>query len=255
MAGPAGPLATAEAALRASPGGAARPRIGLTLDAADGDGPYQLQRRYVEAVVAAGGLPLLLPHEPALAGDYLAGLEGLVVTGGAFDVPPELYGEARRHACGPTRPERTAAELKLLLAALEAGVPVLGVCGGMQLMAVARGGTLFQDLVTDAGLHRHEQGAPKDVPSHPVEVLAGTWLAALVGAGPLPVNSTHHQGIRTTGDGVKVAATAPDGLIEAIELDGAAFALGVQWHPEAAARHEPRHAAIYRGLVEAARRK
>jgi putative glutamine amidotransferase len=122
-------------------------------------------------------------------------------------------------------------------------------------MAVARGGTLFQDLVSDAGLHGHEQGAPKDVPSHPVQVLAGTWLAALVGPGPLPVNSTHHQGLRTTGDGVKVAATAPDGLIEAIELDGSSFALGVQWHPEAVVRHEPRHAAIYRGLVEAARRK
>ncbi len=230
-----------------------RPRIGLTLDAADGDGRYQLPRAYVEAVVAAGGLPLLLPHQPALAAAYLAGLDGLVVTGGAFDVPPELYGEARRRSCGPTRPERTAAELALLLAALQAGLPVLGVCGGMQLMAVARGGTLFQDLVSDAGLTGHEQPAPRDVPSHEVQVRDGTWLATLVGAGPLGVNSTHHQGLRTTGDGVKVAATAPDGLIEAIELDGAAFALGVQWHPEAAARHEPRHAAIYRGLVAAAR--
>lgn len=234
---------------------AARPRIGLTLDAGDDGGPYLLGRAYVAAVAAAGGLPLLLPHEPALAGDYLAGLDGLVVTGGAFDVPPELYGEARRQGCGPTRPERTAAELALLQGALEGGLPVLGVCGGMQLLAVARGGTLFQDLVCDAGLSGHEQPPPKDVPSHPVQVQAGTWLAALVGAGPLPVNSTHHQGLRTAGDGVKVVATAPDGLIEAIELDGEVFALGVQWHPEAALRHEPRHAAIYRGLVDAARRK
>jgi putative glutamine amidotransferase len=239
------------AAVEAGP----RPRIGLTADAADGDGRYELKRSYVDAVVAAGGLPLLLPHEPALAGGYLDALDGLVVTGGAFDVPPELYGEARRHACGPTRPARTAAELKLLLAALERGLPVLGVCGGMQLMAVARGGTLFQDLVSDAGLHGHEQPPPKDLPAHPVLVLEGTWLASLVGAGPLPVNSTHHQGLRTAGDGVKVAATSPDGLIEAIELDGAAFALGVQWHPEALLRHEPRHAAIYRGLVVAARRR
>jgi putative glutamine amidotransferase len=237
------------------PGGAARPRVGLTADAGDGGGRYELRRTYVDAVAAAGGLPLLLPHEPALADDYLDGLDALVVTGGAFDVPPELYGEARRHACGPTRPERTAAELRLLLLALERGLPVLGVCGGMQLMAVARGGTLFQDLVCDAGLHGHEQPAPKDAPSHPVLVRDGTWLASLVGAGELPVNSTHHQGLRTTGDGVKVAATSPDGLIEAIELDGAAFALGVQWHPEAVVRHEPRHAAIYRGLVEAARRQ
>ena len=229
-----------------------RPRMGLTADEADGR--YELGRAYVEAVVAAGGLPLLLPHEPALAADYLGGLDGLVVTGGAFDVPPELYGEARRHGCGPVKPERTAAELGLLAGALDRGLPVLGVCGGMQLMAVARGGTLFQDLVCDAGLGGHEQPPPKDVPAHEVLVADGSWLASLVGAGPLRVNSTHHQGVRTAGDGVKVAASAPDGLIEAIELDGEAFALGVQWHPEAVARHEPRHAAIYRGLVEAARR-
>ena len=231
-----------------------RPRIGLTVDAAEGEERFELKRAYVDAVVAAGGLPLLLPHAPALAADTLATLDGLVVTGGAFDVPPELYGEVRRHACGPTRPERTAAELALLTAALARGLPVLGVCGGMQLLAVARGGTLFQDLMSEAGLPGHEQPPPKDLPSHEVLVLDGTWLATLVGAGPLRVNSTHHQGLRTAGDGVRVSATAADGLIEAIELDGETFALGVQWHPEAALRHEPRHAAIYRGLVDAARR-
>lgn len=235
-----------------------RPRVGLTVDGDAGEpaggGRYELKRAYVDAVVAAGGVPLLLPQAPGLAAELLASVDALVVTGGAFDVPPELYGEARRPSCGPLRPERTAAELALLQGALQAGLPVLGVCGGMQLLAVARGGTLFQDLVCDAGLTGHEQPAPKDVPSHLVQVHHGTWLAALVGAGPLPVNSTHHQGLRSTGDGVKVSATAADGLIEAIELDGEVFALGVQWHPEAAARHEPRHAAIYRGLVEAARR-
>jgi putative glutamine amidotransferase len=231
-----------------------RPRIGLTVDVAEGGERYELKRAYVEAVVLAGGLPLLLPHEPALAAEHLAGLDGLLVTGGVFDVPPELYGEARRAACGPTRPERTAAELALLNGALAAGLPVLGVCGGMQLLAVARGGSLFQDLVCDAGLTGHEQPHPKDVPTHEVQVLEGSWLATLTGAGPLLVNSTHHQGLRATGDGVKVVATAHDGLIEAIELDGEPFALGVQWHPESALRHEPRHAAIYRGLIDAARR-
>ncbi len=230
-----------------------RPRIGLTLDRDDASGRYELQRRYVDAVLAAGGLPILLPHERAVAGAYLAILDGLVVTGGAFDVPPELYGEARRPECGPTRPERTAFEREILEAALSARMPVLGVCGGMQLLDVVRGGTLFQDLVADAGIRGHEQPPPKDVPAHEVAVSPGSALEALVGPGSLRVNSTHHQAVREPGAGVLVTARAPDGVVEAIELPDLPFALGVQWHPEAVVAHEPRHAAVYRGLVDAAR--
>ncbi len=230
-----------------------RPRIGLTLDADEARARYELGKGYVDAVLAAGGLPILLPHAPQAAAAYLALLDGLVVTGGAFDVPPELYGEARRKECGPTKPGRTAFERDLLEAALAARLPILGICGGMQLLNVVRGGTLYQDLSADAGLAGHEQPAPKDVPSHAAAVAPGTRLAALVGAGPLPVNSTHHQAVKDAGAGVLVAARAPDGVVEAIELPDLPFALGVQWHPEAVSRHDPRHAALYRGLVEAAR--
>jgi putative glutamine amidotransferase len=230
-----------------------RPRVGLTLDADAARGRYELGARYVDAVLAAGGLPILLPHAVEAADAYLAILDALVVTGGAFDVPPELYGEARREVCGPIKPERTAFERNVLEAALAARLPVLAVCGGMQLLNVIRGGTLYQDLVADAGLAGHEQPPPKDVPSHEARVAPGTRLAALVGAGPLPVNSTHHQAVRDPGAGVLVSARAPDGVVEAIELPDQPFALGVQWHPEAVARHDPRHAALYRGLVEAAR--
>ena len=230
-----------------------RPRIGLTLDVDEERGRYFLGRAYAHAVLEAGGLPVLLPHAREAAGAYLALLDGLVVTGGAFDVPPELYGEARREVCGPSKPERTAFEKDLLEAALAARMPVLGVCGGMQLLNVVRGGTLHQDLAADAGVRGHEQPAPKDVPSHEVLVQAGTQLAALVGAGPLRVNSTHHQAVRDPGAGVLVSGRAPDGVIEAIELPDLPFALGVQWHPEAALRHEPRNAVLYGGLVAAAR--
>jgi putative glutamine amidotransferase len=230
-----------------------RPRIGLTLDADEAQGRYFLGRGYVDAVLDAGGLPILLPHGGEAAAAYLALLDGLVVTGGAFDVPPELYGEVRREACGPTKPERTRFEKALLEAALAARLPVLGVCGGMQLLNVVRGGTLYQDLVADAGLRGHEQPPPKDVPSHEAIVEPGTHLASLVGEGPIQVNSTHHQAIREPGAGVRVSARAPDGIAEAIELPELPFALGVQWHPEAVARHEPRHAAVYRGLVRATR--
>jgi putative glutamine amidotransferase len=230
-----------------------RPRIGLTLDADEGRGRYELKASYVDAVILAGGLPILLPHAPAAAAAYLALLDGLVVTGGAFDVPPELYGEARREECGPLKPARTAFEKDLLEAALAARLPVLAVCGGMQLLNVVRGGTLYQDLAADAGIAGHEQPAPKDAPSHLAAIVPGTQLAALVAAESLPVNSTHHQAVRAPGAGVLVSARAPDGVVEAIELPDLPFAIGVQWHPEAVARHDPRHGALYRGLVQAAR--
>ena len=230
-----------------------RPRIGISLDADSTLARYELKRTYVDAVLGAGGLPILVPFVPPAEADaYLALLDGLVLSGGAFDVPPALYGEAPRPACGPLVPERTDTELHLLRAALARAVPVLGICGGMQLLNVALGGSLHQDLPADVGIHGHQQPAPKDVPSHDVEVVAGTRLAGLVGAGRLRVNSTHHQAVKTVAPGLLVTARSPDGVVEGIELPGATFAVGVQWHPEAALRHEPRHAEIYRGLVRAA---
>ncbi|HSM93216.1 MAG TPA: gamma-glutamyl-gamma-aminobutyrate hydrolase family protein [Anaeromyxobacteraceae bacterium] len=231
----------------------ARPRIGISLDADESKARYELKRTYVDAVLAAGGLPILLPFVgPAEAEAYTGLLDGLVLSGGAFDVPPALYGEAVRPACGPLIPERTDGELRLLRSALATGLPVLGVCGGMQLLNVAMGGSLHQDLPTDIGIRTHQQPPPKDVPSHDVEIVPATRLAALTGAGRLRVNSTHHQAVKAVGPGLLVTARAPDGVIEAIELPGHPFAIGVQWHPEAALRHEPRHAGIYLGLVRAA---
>jgi putative glutamine amidotransferase len=229
-----------------------RPRIGLTVDVEEGRGVLLLQRAYADAVADAGGLPVLLPPLASEAAALLDLCDGLVVTGGAFDVPPELYGEARRPACGPAKPERTAFELALTRLALARRLPLLGVCGGMQLLAVACGGTLWQDLAADLGLGGHQQPEPKDQPGHPVTVTPGTRLAGLVGAGPLAVNSTHHQAVRDPGRGVVVSAVAPDGVVEALELPANGFALGVQWHPEAMRLREPRHGAIYAGLVAAA---
>jgi putative glutamine amidotransferase len=230
-----------------------RPRIGISLDTDETLARYELKRTYVEAVLGAGGLPILVPFvAPAEADEYLALLDGLVLSGGGFDVPPALYGEQLRSTCGPLVPERTDTELRLLRGALAAGLPVLGVCGGMQLLDVALGGSLHQDLPADVGIHGHQQPPPKDVPSHDVEVVVGTRLAALVGAGRLRVNSTHHQAVKAVAPGLVVSARAPDGVVEGIELPDHPFALGIQWHPESALRHEPRHAALYRGLVVAA---
>jgi putative glutamine amidotransferase len=229
------------------------PRIGLTFDIDEERGEYRLARAYADAVLAAGGLPVpLAPCEEAVAGAYLALCDALVITGGAFDIAPERYGEARRPGCGPARPERTAFEWALCEAALAGRIPLLGVCGGMQLMNVVRGGTLHQDLQADLGLGTHEQPPPRDVPHHAVEVVPGSLLARLVGPGPLQVTSSHHQAVKDAGAGVLVSARAPDGVVEAIEVPDVPFALGVQWHPERGARTDPRQLALWRGLVAAA---
>lgn len=229
-----------------------RPRIGVTLDVDEGTREYRLSAAYADAVLGAGGLPVPLPYGDAgVAGAYLALCQGVVVTGGGFDIAPERYGEARRPACGPEKAERTAFEWTLVEAALAARRPLLGICNGMQLMNVVRGGTLHQDLRQDAGLDGHEQPPPRDVPWHEVEVVAEGLLSRLAGREPLRVNSTHHQAVRSPGAGVLVSARARDGVVEAIELQDLPFALGVQWHPERLSG-DGRQRAIFRGLVEAA---
>jgi putative glutamine amidotransferase len=215
-----------------------RPVVGLTLDAEQPGGYskypwYAMRQNYAEAVIAAGGLPVALPHEAALAAAYLEAIDALVVTGGAFDVDPSLYGDGDRHATVVLKEGRTAAELALTQGALARDLPVLGICGGEQLLAVALGGTLVQhipDSIPDA--LEHEQPNPRHEPGHPVAIAAGTLLHRIVGADQMRVNSAHHQAVRTPGPHAVVNATAPDGVVEGLEDRRYRFCLGVQWHPE-----------------------
>ncbi len=214
-----------------------RPVIGVTLDAEPPGGYskypwYALRANYAEAVIAAGGLPVALPHDSALAADWLDRVDALIVTGGAFDVDPALYGDAGRHATVTLKAGRTAAELALTQGALDREMPILGICGGEQLLAVALGGTLIQhipDTIADA--LEHEQPNPRHEPGHPVAVVPGTLLHRIVGA-EMRVNSAHHQAVLDAGLRAAVNARAPDGVVEGIEATGMRFCLGVQWHPE-----------------------
>ncbi len=216
----------------------AQPVIGLTLDSEPPGGYskmpwYALRENYCGAVVRAGGLPILLPHEPDHVSAYLGLFDGLIVTGGAFDVDPALFGDAHRHATVTTKDRRTAFELGVTRAAYAAQKPVLGICGGQQLLNVALGGTLIQhipDEIPDA--LAHEQPNPRTEPGHAVSVVAGTLLHRITGAAELPVNSAHHQSVKAVAPGMIVDATAPDGVIEGIEDPKHRFCLGVQWHPE-----------------------
>jgi putative glutamine amidotransferase len=237
-----------------------RPRIGITCDFdtyADKRGGtfgrYQLGELYVNAVVEAGGEPWLLAHlGEDSAPSVLEVVDGLVISGGAADVPPAFYGEEVRSGMGPMREQRSRFERALALLALERDLPLLGVCGGMQLLNVAAGGSLFQDLRERQGTGEHQQAHNKTEPQHAVEVAPGSLLARLTESTHLEVNSTHHQMVRRVGAALRPCAAAPDGVVEGIEAPARHFILGVQWHPESmAARGEQR--AIYRGLIEAAR--
>jgi putative glutamine amidotransferase len=188
-----------------------------------------LPARYVQAVVAAGGVPVLLPSLPELIEQALPRLDGLILSGGS-DIDPARYGAEPLQTTAPPRPERDEAELGLVQTALAARMPVLGICRGLQLLNVARGGTLHQHLpdVLDSTLHAP---APAVYARHPVEVTAGSLLAASLDG--TEVMSYHHQGIDKLGVGLEVSATAPDGTIEAVEDPSLPFCLAVQWHPEA----------------------
>jgi len=233
------------------------PLIGLTLDWEAPGGYskfpwYALRENYCAAVVRAGGLPVPLAHEAGLVDAFLDRLDGVIVTGGAFDLDPALFGAAERHASVTTKDRRTAFELALTRTALARDLPLLGICGGQQLLAVALGGSLIQhipDAVPDA--LAHEQPNPRDEPGHEVIVAPGTRLHRIVGRDRLAVNSAHHQAVAEIPDGVTVNARAPDGVIEGIETGAHRFCLGVQWHPEFEITDADSR--LFQALIEAAR--
>ena len=215
-----------------------RPVIGLTLDHEPAGGYskfpwYAMRENYFSAVARAGGLPIALPHEPERVEEYLALIDGLVVTGGAFDVDPALFGAAERHDSVSTKDRRTQFELAITRAAHAADMPALGICGGQQLMNVALGGTLIQhipDTIPDA--LAHEQPNPRDEPGHAVALTPDSALHRITGRAEMQVNSAHHQAVDAAAPGMKVNALALDGVIEGIEDPGRRWFIGVQWHPE-----------------------
>jgi putative glutamine amidotransferase len=198
---------------------------------------YLLPRNYVDAVRRAGGIAVILPTDPRAEdepGPWLDLLDGLILAGGA-DIDPAAYGAERHPTVVATTPERDAFELALTRGALERDVPFLGICRGMQLMNVARGGTLLQHVPETHGHEDHRRVLGSfDGADHDVRLEAGSLAARAAGEERHGTKSHHHQGVDRLGDGLRVTGWAElDELPEAIELPDRRFALGVQWHPEA----------------------
>ena len=214
------------------------PVIGITLDREEPGGyskfPWlALRENYCRAVSKAGGVAVLLPHETERAEEYLSLIDGLIVSGGAFDIDPALFGAAERHATVTTKDARTAFEWAITRRALDRDMPVLGICGGQQLLHVVLGGTLIQHIPDEVpGALAHEQPNPRDEPGHRVRIIDGTRLRRIVQVGEMQVNSAHHQAANEVPVGVSIGAVADDGVIEAIETARRRFCIGVQWHPE-----------------------
>jgi putative glutamine amidotransferase len=209
---------------------------------------HTISRFYVDAIVRAGGVPLVLPvMSAALAAAVLGRVDGLLLPGGG-DVDPARYGQARQPQTRSVDPERDTWEVACAAGALALGLPLLAICRGAQVLNVALGGSLVQDL---AGGSSHACAARYDEHVHDVRIAAGSRLAEVLGADEVGANSLHHQAVDRPGNGVRAVAWAADGTVEGIEVDGHPEVLAVQWHPELLP-DEPVHQRLFHDLVASA---
>jgi putative glutamine amidotransferase len=186
---------------------------------------------YVEAVKRAGAVPVLIPPQPENAEVLLEAVDGVLLAGG-FDCDPSLYGEERHETLEPMDPRRQANEFAIVRAAYARDIPTLGICLGMQMMNVAAGGSLVQDIDSAIETEIRHASKPENRGRHDVLIDASSRLATMVPALELNVNSSHHQAVGRVGEGLRVTAHAPDKVVEAIEDPRKPFFIGVQWHPE-----------------------
>lgn len=237
--------------------------IGITVSrvtSSQGQARHQLPSSYVDAVLQAGGVPVLLPlyEDEGVTGPLLDLLDGLLLSGGV-DVDPRLFGREPEPGLGPVCPQRDRTEMYLTRAALSRGMPILAICRGIQVLNVSAGGTIIQDLHSSRipGLLKHRQESPWWHESHSVRITPGSLLARLLEARKdeaVGVNSFHHQALDEVASAFDISARSPDGVIEGIEaVDSQGFAVGVQWHPEGMVERHRRQRGLFLGLVEAAK--
>lgn len=228
------------------------PIIGM-LGEVDAEKSTIVQTAYLRSIENAGGTPVLLPYtqEKKTVERFVSLCDGFVFTGGG-DVHPNRYGEAMKETCGTPDLMRDELELAVFAAAYKAGKPILAICRGIQLVNVALGGTLYQDLPTEYPVKLfHRQKEPKFSPSHDVEILENTPLHTLIGEAKMTANSFHHQAVKTIGEGLAVMAYSEDGIIEAAYGTGSAFLRAYQWHPERLADKNEQNRLLFEEFIKA----
>lgn len=232
-----------------------RPIIGITCNLIDNGTVHSLNVDYARAVEAAGGMPVILPAAcTECTGQLLHILDGLILSGGG-DLDPSCFGEEPVPGLGEITPERDLFELELTRQALKADLAILAICRGVQVLNVAMGGTLYQDINSQLGqVLKHRQDAPRWHASHKVNIKNGSLLSRILQSREIRVNSLHHQAINKVGYGLKVSAQAADGIIEGVESDNHKFVVGVQWHPEAMWMKDQVQLRLFTALVEAAKK-
>lgn len=237
-----------------------RPIIGITPSLASDEGKIYTPTSYPKAIISAGGTPLFFnfTRDDEMIEQYAAMVDGVVFSGGD-DVNPATYGEEQLWACGEVCPLRDDFEIKLLKVLVEKypEKPILGICRGAQVLNVAMGGTLYQDLQSQVdGSIRHQQQQSSHYASHKAVVTDGSKLHAIYGCTEVKVNSFHHQAVKDVGEGLVVTARASDGVVEAFEKPDHPYFIAVQWHPERQVEgpHHPEHKPLFQTFVDACRK-
>ena len=235
-----------------------RPRIGITMRLELETDRFYLSRHYSEAVEAAGGVPvhLSLIPQPDYIRAAMADLDGVLLPGSDSDIDPVRYGAEPHPNLGSVHPIKDETDLLVLEQIEKRGLPLLAICFGLQALNVSRGGTLIQDIASQLPQAiKHQQGAPRDRPSHKVELRNPGLLSDMAGSDHAFVNSHHHQAIETVGKDLSAIAWTSDGLIEAVEDSRPErFAIGVQWHPELGWKNDPLSQALFSRFIAACKK-
>ncbi len=229
-----------------------RPIIGILAEIDDAF-VTRVQDPYIHAIEISGGLPVLLPYvsNEETIKSFVDLCNGFFFTGGA-DIDPQRYGESAKAFCGEIQSHRDELEFKVFQKAMKTSKPILAVCRGAQLVNVALGGTLYQDIPSE--IHTkisHRQIEPKFSPSHEVQAIVNTPLYEMLGADRITANSFHHQSVKTLGDGLEIMATADDGIVEAFYLTGKHYIRAYQWHPERLIETDSHNRMIFEDYINA----